>query len=182
MRLCLTMMLLFSVLGLTAVPLMVDLRIDTDDQVNISWQMVNPAEYMEIKLVCLQIEDMQQLTIGDDYISGDYGIVNPKDNYHVEIDVGFLPDAINSTNIIFFPKLIWDSKIYYEMELIPAGKCQLRAQEDTFGSVYSDSFYMSKFEATNEQYLSFINSDGYEILDFWWIDEGIMSNSEVGLA
>ncbi len=180
MRLVLIFVMFVFGIGLYAVPLIVDVTIYFENQINVNWKMVNPLENMKIEIVCLQNENRQQILIEDKYISGDYGFVSTKELYNVKIDPTFLPDSLSIEDIILFPKLLFDSRIYYEMIEIPAGRYHLISEGNIIEPISCRSFYISKFEVTNEQFLSFINYDGYDIEEYWQIAKTIMANPAVG--
>lgn len=165
-------------LDLLAVPKIIDVHINIADTISISWKIDDPEDNMQIELGCFETKTKEIIEIEKKFMSGDFGNIETKPKYQIEI----LSDAFPETpdkNIIF-PKLIFEDKIYYEMELIPAGGYHVLIGNNIIEAVSTRAFYISKFEITNEQFYAFINSDGYEIYEFWKIAKDIMSNLDVG--
>jgi len=163
-------------LNLLAIPKIVNVHIALADTISISWKITNPEDNMKIELGCFIKKEV--IEIEDKFVSGDLGIIDKKPEYQLKISNDAFPKEMKEYTI--FPKLIFEERIYYEMELISAGNYYFLADKNMLESVSTKAFYVSKFEVTNEQYLAFINSDGYEIHKFWKIADDIMSNMEVG--
>lgn len=165
-------------LELLAVPKLVDVQISYADSVSISWKIIDSEDNMQIELGCFETESKRILEIQDKFVSGDIADIKTKTGYQLQISSDAFPTELKAYTI--FPKLVFNDRIYYEMELTPAGSYYVKTGINIIESVSTKAFYVSKFEITNEQYLAFINSDGYDIHKFWQIAKDIMSNVDVG--
>ncbi|MEA2096734.1 MAG: SUMF1/EgtB/PvdO family nonheme iron enzyme [Candidatus Cloacimonadota bacterium] len=165
-------------LDLFALPKMLDVHIKYADSISISWKIDDPEENMQIELGCFETESKKIIEIEKKFMSGDIADIETKPGYQLQIsNDAFLTELKEYT---IFPKLIFDERIYYEMELIPAGSYHVLIGKNIIEAVSTRAFYVSKFEITNEQFYAFIDSDGYEIYEFWKIAKDIMSNMDVG--
>jgi len=161
-------------------PFLLDVSIAGTDRIEIYYRIENPVEQMKIDLGCFQRSDKEIIRIEEDFISGDFGIIGKKGNYFLEINPQGLPVNFNLEEYIIFPKLLYQDKIYYEMEKIPSGSYPVFKENNVIEMVPTKEFFISKFEITNEQFLSFVNADGYEFQEFWEIDPTLMSKSNIG--
>ena len=165
-------------LELSALPKMLDVHIICTDSILISWKIDDPENDMQIELGCFETETKKIIEIEERFVNGDFGMIEIKPEYQLKIlDDAFPAEAKEYT---IFPKLIFNERIYYEMDLIPAGNYHVLISNNIIEAVSTRAFYVSKFEITNEQFNAFINSDGYEIYEFWKIAKDIMSNRDVG--
>jgi hypothetical protein len=174
------LILSFTVLNLLALPILLDVTITQKENIEISYRIKNPSDNMKIDIGCYNKNNLEIITIPIEKISGDYSYISIKDNYSFEIDKEGLPENFNLDNYIIFPKLFYEDRIYYEMEKFPAGSYSVMKNSKEIIAISTGEFYISKFEVTNEQYLAFINADGYEFREYWIIDPNIMSKSEIG--
>ena len=165
-------------LDLLAVPKIIDVHINIADTISISWRIDDPEDNMQIELGCFETKTKEMIEIEKRFVSGDFGNIEAKPEYQIKILSDAFPE--NSDKNTIFPKLIFNGRIYYEMELIPAGRYYVHTGKNVIEEVSTRAFYISKFEITNEQFYAFINSDGYEIYEFWKIAKDIMSNIDVG--
>ncbi len=165
-------------LELLAVPKMINVHITLADTISISWKIDDPEDNMQIDLGCFETRTKKIIEIEERFISGDFGEIEIKPEYQLRILNDAFPE--NTDEYTIFPKLIFNEKIYYEMELIQDGCYHVLIDNNIIEAVSTRAFYVSKFEITNEQFYAFINSDGYEIYKFWKIAKDIMSNIDVG--
>ena len=165
-------------LDLSALPKMVDVHLTFADSISIFWKIDDPEDNMQIELGCFETKTKKIIEIEEEFINGDFEKIEIKPKYHLTISNDAF--SANSTEYTLFPKLIVNDRIYYEMKLIPAGSYHVLIGNNIIEAVSTRAFYVSKFEITNEQFYAFINSDGYEIYEFWKIAKDIMSNRDVG--
>ncbi len=105
-------------------------------------------------------------------VSGDIGAnisCGTNKEIHIYLSLLEVTGEINKISIEeFVPQLLaYDGYGYGgEMILIPLGE--------------NYAYYMDKFEITNEQFAEFINSDGYELREYWIIDDGSISVEDLG--
>ncbi len=165
-------------LELLAVPKMINVHIILADTISISWKIDDPEDNMRIELGCFETKTKKIIEIEERFVSGDFGKIEIKPEYQLRILNDAFPE--NTGEYTIFPKLIFNEKIYYEMELIQDGCYHILIAKNVIEAVSTRAFYVSKFEITNEQFCAFINSDGYEIYKFWKIAKDIMSNIDVG--
>jgi hypothetical protein len=165
-------------LDLSAIPKMLDVYITYADTISITWKIDDPDDNMRIELGCFETKTKKVIEIEERFIYGDFGEIKIKPEYKIQILNNIFPTE--SKEYTLFPKLIINDIVYYEMELISAGSYHVLIGNNIIEAVSTRSFYISKFEITNEQFYAFINSDGYDIHEFWQIAKDIMSNIDVG--
>ena len=173
-------LIIFSLLisvNIVAIPILVDVQISQKSGIEVEWKIENQAENMRIELGCFHKKEKIVFELDAKKISGDFGEITPKNSYKMVIAEEELIQDFGEYTI--FPKLFFNDRIYYEMSKIPMGNYHL-ISENVIETIATKSFYVSKFEITNEQYLAFINSDGYDLKNFWNIAKDVMSNQEVG--
>jgi len=165
---------------LVALPILLEVKISKTDKIEINYQIENAEKNMRIDLGCFEKTDKEVFQIEDNFVSGDFGILEEKEKYFLEINQDGLPADFNLKDFIIFPKLIYQDRIYYEMEKTPAGSYPVFKENNVIDMVSTREFYLSKFETTNEQFLAFVNADGYEFREYWEIDPALMSKSSIG--
>ena len=171
---------IFFFSGLEALPILLDVTISQTDKIEINYRIENAEENMKIDLGCFRKSDKEIFQIEESYISDDFGILAIKGKYFLEVKLEGLPDDFNLYDFLIFPKLIFQDKIYYEMEKIPAGSYPVFKENNVIEMISTRGFFISKFEVTNEQFLEFVNADGYEFREYWLIDPNLMSKSNIG--
>ncbi|MBC8383954.1 MAG: SUMF1/EgtB/PvdO family nonheme iron enzyme [Candidatus Cloacimonetes bacterium] len=172
--------LIFVFFDLGSLPLLLDVQIAKTDKIEINYRIEKPEEKMLIDLGCFRKSDREIIKIDEKYIIGDLGILDEKEEYFLEINLAGLPSDFNLEDFIILPKLLYQDRIYYEMEKISAGSYPVFRENNLIEMVSAKEFFISKFETTNEQFLSFVNADGYEFEEFWEIDPNLMSKSNIG--
>ena len=166
--------------GLSALPILTDVFIVQNDSLEISWKILRPEEGMKIDLGCFRKTDKKIFSVKEENISGDFGKLPLKDTFSLKIDLSALPPDFNPNDYIIFPKLIFQDRIYYEMERFRGGSYAESEKNNVIEVVSAREFYICKFEVTNEQFLAFVNADGYEFQEYWKVDSNLMSRSEIG--
>ncbi len=174
------LLLNFTVLNLLALPILLDVTITQNENIEINYRIKNPSDNMRIDIGCYNKNNLEIVTIPVEIISGDYSYIQIKDNYSFEINKEGLPNNFNLDNFIIFPKLFYEDRIYYEMQKFSTGSYSVMKSSKEIITTSTRGFYISKFEVTNEQFLAFVNADGYEFREYWIIDPNIMSKSEIG--
>ncbi len=172
--------LILLISKLSAVPILLNVEIAQQNEIMISWQIENPDEDMKIEIGCFRKSDKEIIEIPSESVFGDFGFLEKKNLYELQIILAGLPRDFNLTDYIIFPKMIYDDRIYYEMERFKAGSYGVAKEENIIEMVSTQEFYISKFEVTNEQFRAFVNADGYEFQEYWIIDPALMSKSEIG--
>ena len=167
--------LLFAYL-LSALPIMTNVTVRYNENVIINGKIDNPEKGMEIEIGCYKISDKKITTF--QFVSGDYGKIGEKEQFRIVIS--HLPQNFVFTDYIIFPKLIFNDKIYYEMEKVSGDSYVISYKNNIIEPINENSFYISKFEVTNEQYLCFVNADGYEFEEYWEVDPTLMSKTNIG--
>ena len=152
----------------------------TDSSLVTEYQIENFQDGIEIEINIFKKETKEIIKINRQKIIGDFGKITEKENYKFEIPLHLFPNDFSFTKYITFPKIIFQNRIYYEMKKVKKGKYLVQKNRDEVVSESTQGFYISKCEVSNEQFAAFINSDGYEIEEYWLIKEGTMQNREVG--
>ena len=171
-------MMSFGILELFGIPILTNVSVTEQDSVKITWNIVTPENGMKMKISCFNPKTKQIFAIPENKIKGDVGEIKIDKNYSVSINKADLPSKLD--NYVIFPELIFHDRIYYEMQLISKGDYGVPISKKVIEEISVNSFYVSKFEITNEQFASFVESDGYEIHKYWQINKKVMSNKEVG--
>ncbi len=172
--------LLFTVIEISSFPILLNVKITQNESVYISWQIENYVENMKIEIGCFRRSDKEIIEIQSESVTGDFGFLEKKDFYELQIILDELPQDFMLDDHIIFPKLIYNDRIYYEMEKFKAGSYGVIKEENIIEMVSTKEFYISKFEVTNEQFRAFVNADGYEFQEYWMIDPALMSKSSIG--
>ena len=180
MRKFIVIIFILGISGLSAIPILLDVKIIQQKEVVISWQIENPAEDMKIEIGCFRKADKEIIEIPSESVTGDFGLLEKKDFYKLQIILDRLPQDFNLADYIIFPKLIYNDRIYYEMKKIKDGAYGSLQEGNVIEMISSKEFYISKFEVTNEQFRAFVNADGYEFQEYWMIDPALMSKSSIG--
>jgi hypothetical protein len=180
MRKSLIAIFILVISRLSAIPILLNVEIIQQDRIVISWQIENPAEDMKIEIGCFRRSDKEIIEIPSESITGDFGFLEKKDLYELQIILDGLPQDFNLADYIIFPKLIYNDRIYYEMEKFKDGAYGVIIAENIIEMISTQEFYISKFEVTNEQFRAFVNADGYEFQEYWMIDPALMSKSSIG--
>ncbi|MBC8527419.1 MAG: SUMF1/EgtB/PvdO family nonheme iron enzyme [Candidatus Cloacimonetes bacterium] len=152
----------------------------SDSSLVIKYKIENFQNGVEAKINILQKNTKEIPALNEQKIIGDYGKIEEKENYQFEILINLLPDNFNFQEYTAFPKIIFQDRIYYEMEKIEKGKYSFYQDDEKKVFEAAKDFYISKFEVSNEQFVAFINTDGYEIKEYWLVKKGVMANPEVG--
>ena len=166
--------------GLSALPILTDVFITRNDSLEIRWKIISPEKGMKIKLGCFRKTDRKIFSVKEENISGDYGNLPKKTAYSLHINLKSLPPDFNLNDYIIFPKLIFLDRIYYEMQNFRGGSYAESEKNNVISVVTAQGYYICKFEVTNEQFLAFVNADGYEFQEYWKVDRNLMSRSEIG--
>ncbi len=170
--------MILGIFKLFGIPILLDVNVSVRDSVEISWKIANPESGMQIKIECFNPKTKEIINLPANKIRGDIGEIESKEKCRVSIDKKIFP--ANLQDYVIFPELIYQNRIYYEMQLIKKGDYALPISKKIIEEISVNSFYIGKFEITNEQFASFVESDGYEIHKYWKINKKVMSNSEVG--
>ncbi|MCK4654304.1 MAG: SUMF1/EgtB/PvdO family nonheme iron enzyme [Candidatus Cloacimonetes bacterium] len=180
MRKAIIIIFILVVSGLSAIPILLNVEIIQQNEIVISWKIENPAENMKIEIGCFRKADKEIIEIPSESVTGDFGFLEKKDFYELQIILDGLPQDFMLDDYIIFPKLIYNDRIYYEMKKFKAGAYGVIMAENIIEMISSKEFYISKFEVTNEQFKAFVNADGYEFQEYWMIDPALMSKSIIG--
>ena len=172
------LILIYGISGLVAIPILTDVTVSVKDSLRINWKIVSPEKGMKIKIACFNPKTKEIVNIPENSIKGDFGELKTKNDYKISIKKNVFPENIK--DFVIFPELIFQDRIYYEMQLVKKGNYGVPISKKVIEEISVNSFYVSKFEITNEQFASFVESDGYEIHKYWKINKKVMSNSEVG--
>ncbi len=170
--------MVLGIINLFGIPILMDVHVSKQDSVKINWNIINPEKGMQIKIVCFNPKTEEILSIPENKIRGDFGEIKTRDKYEISIEKTVFPTNIK--DFVIMPELIFQDRIYYEMELIKKGDYNVPINKKVIEGISVNSFYISKFETTNEQFATFVESDGYEIHKYWKINKKVMANSEVG--
>ncbi len=165
---------------LSAIPILLNVEIIQQNEIIISWQIENPAEDMKIEIGCFRKSDKEIIEIQSESVTGDFGFLEKKDLYESQIILAELPQDFNLADYIIFLKLIYNDRIYYEMEKFKDGAYGALQEGNVIEMISTKEFYISKYEVTNEQFRAFVNDDGYEFQEYWMIDPALMSKSSIG--
>jgi hypothetical protein len=166
--------------GLSAIPILLNVEIIQQDRIVISWQIKNPAEDMKIEIGCFRRSDKKIIEIPSESVTGDFGFLEKKDFYELQIMLDELPEDFKLDDYIIFPKLIYNDRIFYEMKKFKDGSYGVIKEGNVIEMLSTKEFYISKFEVTNEQFRAFVNDDGYEFQEYWMVDPALMSKSSIG--
>ena len=162
-------------------PILLDVKEQISDSVfTVEYQLENFQNGIMIKINIFQKRNLTILSIDENGIKGDFGKIEEKNNYRFEIPLLLLPNDFDHKNYTAFPRIIFQGRIYYEMKKVEKSQYYVPQDKEKVVSKNTDGFYISKFEASNEQFAAFINYDGYEIKEYWLVKEGIMENQDVG--
>ena len=161
-------------------PLLTDVQVKMDkEHLIVTYNIDNFQDGINIGINIFRKISQKLLSIKNDKMKGNSGIISQKEDYKITIDLKSLPDDFNLEHYVCFPKLTFKGRIYYEMLKIPKGEHPAVIEEDLIEFKRTSGFYISKFEVSNEQFAAFINNDGYEIKEYWLVKEGVMENQEV---
>ncbi|MCK4358561.1 MAG: SUMF1/EgtB/PvdO family nonheme iron enzyme [Candidatus Cloacimonetes bacterium] len=162
-------------------PILLDVKEHIFDSIFVvEYRIENFLKGIETKINIYQKESLTAILINEERIKKDYGKIEKKENYWLEIPLNLLPKDFNLQKYTVLPKIIFQGRIYYEMKKVEKGRYSFHQDKNKMASENTNGFYISKFEVSNEQFAAFINDDGYEIKEYWLVKEGIMQNREVG--
>ena len=161
---------------LTAVPILTDVSISDSSDVRINFKIENlPEDNVRLEVVCFN--DSTELQI----FSSAEKDCSLKEGFNtITIKKSVFPDDYNVTKYMILPKLIYNGRIYYEMQVIKSGSYPYNVEKGIMDLVTVKKFYISKFEITNEQFEAFVNADGYEFQEYWEISPKLMGKSDIG--
>lgn len=80
----------------------------------------------------------------------------------------------------YFLELEIDSRLYVEMIHVPAGKYAVRDELNRISQFSVSDFLIGKYEISNRQFQAFMGDDGYEMEDYWQVEDGMMKDPTVG--
>lgn len=176
-------LILFSFTKLFAFqpPVLLDVKEYISDSLFIAeYRIENFQEGIEAKINIYKKDNLNIIRLDEQKIIGDYGNLERKEKYRFAIPLNLLPLDFNFKDYAAFPKIVFQNRIYYEMDKIEKGCYSFHQDEGQTASRTTEGFYISKFEVSNEQFAAFINADGYEIKEYWLVKKGVMHNQEVG--
>ena len=166
-----------SIATLSAIPILTDVTVSNlPDTVKVEFNLINlPSDSVSIQIAC--IKDTIEVKIPPKSILK----TNPAEGKNeIKILKNALPKDFNLTAYRVFPKLIHNGRIYYEMKKFDRGSYPYVVEKNVMDVVTVNKFYISKFEATNEQFRAFVNADGYEFQEYWEISPKLMSKNDIG--
>lgn len=164
--------------NLLSVPIMTDVNISEGDSIIIKYDITNFEQGIKIDLGCFK--GQTNVKIDTARVKGDFSIIKSKPHYRISINKSALPSDFTLKEYIILPKMLYNGRIYYEMQKINTGSYPIKTEDNVIEMVDTHQFYISKFEITNEQFEAFVNADGYEFQEYWEISPNLMSKNDIG--
>lgn len=174
------MIILFATMAfkLLSIPILTDVSITDNESITIKYKIVNFEKDIEIELGCFK--NQTEIKINTNHIKGDIFSIQSKQNYSISINKLGLPKDFNLKEYRILPKMIYQDRIYYEMQEIKKGSYPLKSKDNVIELIDTYKFYISKFEITNEQFAAFVDADGYEFQEYWDVSSNLMSKNDIG--
>lgn len=76
--------------------------------------------------------------------------------------------------------IVDDDRYYQEMVFIKIGYFSYQMPNRIVRQDHTKSFYISKHPVSNIEFMQFFESDGYDIKDYWMIDQELMNRQDIG--
>ncbi len=162
---------IINAINLLSLPILTEVRVkELPDEIKVFYKILQ-SQCMEIQIDVniFNPKTKNIVNVLPERIRGDFGKIEPDSErtYGFVIPKDELPPEFSFKDYLIMPKVIWNRRIYYEMELLKQGSSEYL-------------YFISKFETSNEQFSAFVNDDGYEIEDYWIISGSIMPKSSIG--
>jgi len=164
-----------------ALPILTDVQLETPaDSLRISFVIVNFVDTCTVQINAFDKIKLQPLFIDDSLWNWQQESADSNYIFQASLSRSHLPKDFSLEQYGFVPKLIFNNRIYYEMKKFDNVVYSLEIHENKEEIVHCAPFWISKYEVTNEQFLHFVQNDGYDAETFWTVPPHIMAKKNVG--